>query len=299
MAALNPSVNMTHLTLDHHLREYFGKLDSIYCGEAVPASISTSFDDLDWTLGGGLARGALTIVAGRPGTGKTLFSLQVAEQAARQACGVLFFSPLQSSSQIVNMLLACHSGRPILNWLNGRLGNPDWKSLTGAVGAIDAIRQSILIDDAPNPTIDQFRQTVTAATEFFQGHTRPSLGLVVVDSIHDMTEPTSINQWEGATIPKQLAAIARKHGVALLAAADVHPRVDRRQNRHPHVVDILGASAVEHASAAILMLYREVMSDAHSKQSDLLECSVVRNRYGPCRTIRMSLDERPLRIQPG
>jgi len=61
---------------------------------------STGVSELDRVLGGGLVRGAVVLVAGEPGTGKSTLVLDVAARAARQGQRVLYVSGEESAAQI-------------------------------------------------------------------------------------------------------------------------------------------------------------------------------------------------------
>ena len=66
--------------------------------DAAPR-VSTRISSLDRVLGGGLVLGAVTLVGGEPGIGKSTLLLQVAEQLSRQA-PVLYVSGEESPRQI-------------------------------------------------------------------------------------------------------------------------------------------------------------------------------------------------------
>jgi DNA repair protein RadA/Sms len=61
--------------------------------------VSTNIESLDRVLGGGLVPGAVTLVGGEPGIGKSTLLLQVAERLARNGL-VLYVSGEESPSQI-------------------------------------------------------------------------------------------------------------------------------------------------------------------------------------------------------
>ena len=63
-------------------------------------SRSTGVSELDRVLGGGLVRGAVALVAGEPGVGKSTLLLDVAAKAARQGQTVLYVSGEESAAQI-------------------------------------------------------------------------------------------------------------------------------------------------------------------------------------------------------
>ena len=59
---------------------------------------STGVSELDRVLGGGLVRGAVALVAGEPGVGKSTLLLDVAAKAARQGQTVLYVSGEESAA---------------------------------------------------------------------------------------------------------------------------------------------------------------------------------------------------------
>jgi len=61
---------------------------------------STGVGEFDRVLGGGLVRGAVVLVAGEPGIGKSTLLLDVAARAARQDQTVLYVSGEESAAQI-------------------------------------------------------------------------------------------------------------------------------------------------------------------------------------------------------
>ena len=61
---------------------------------------STGVSEFDRVLGGGLVRGAVVLVAGEPGIGKSTLLLDVAARAARQGQTVLYVSGEESAAQI-------------------------------------------------------------------------------------------------------------------------------------------------------------------------------------------------------
>ena len=64
----------------------------------VPRIDPTGVLNLDQILGGGLARGALVIIMGAPGSGKTILANQIAFSAAKQGRGALVLTALSEST---------------------------------------------------------------------------------------------------------------------------------------------------------------------------------------------------------
>jgi DNA repair protein RadA/Sms len=61
---------------------------------------ATGVDELDRVLGGGIVRGAVVLLAGEPGVGKSTLLLDVASRAAQQARTVLYVTGEESASQV-------------------------------------------------------------------------------------------------------------------------------------------------------------------------------------------------------
>lgn len=71
----------------------------------IIARRSTGIPNLDVVLGGGLLQRGLTMVLGAPGTGKTVFTQQVASHFSRQGLRTAFFTTLsESTDQLVSQL---------------------------------------------------------------------------------------------------------------------------------------------------------------------------------------------------
>jgi len=72
-------------------------------GEIEPDSASTwatGVDELDRVLGGGLVSGAVVLLAGEPGVGKSTLLLDVASRAAQHARTVLYVTGEESTGQV-------------------------------------------------------------------------------------------------------------------------------------------------------------------------------------------------------
>ena len=113
-------------------------------GEVDPAAAqarSTGVAELDRVLGGGLVPGAVVLVAGEPGVGKSTLLLDVAGRAAGSGHTVLYVSAEESASQI--RLRADRIGA-----VHPRLLVTSETDLAQVLGQIDATNPDLLVVDS-------------------------------------------------------------------------------------------------------------------------------------------------------
>ena len=111
----------------------------------------TGVGELDRVLGGGLVPGAVVLLAGEPGVGKSTLLLSVAAQAAREGSPTLYVSGEESAAQV-----RLRAGR------TGDLDPHLWLAAENDLGAvlahIDAVQPGLLV-------VDSVQTIATAAAE--------------------------------------------------------------------------------------------------------------------------------------
>lgn len=97
--------------------------------------IPTCNPDLDEMLGGGLRQGELAIVAGRPGSGKSAWSLGYASDAAASGRRVGFISLEMRAPELADRLLSRATGMPLKLIRSGNVDDSDeirqWRQIVG------------------------------------------------------------------------------------------------------------------------------------------------------------------------
>ncbi|CAB4619301.1 MAG: DNA repair protein RadA [Actinobacteria bacterium] len=109
----------------------------IESAKATPSGVG----ELDRVLGGGLVEGAVVLVAGEPGVGKSTLLLEVAAQAARAGGTVLYITGEESTAQV-----RLRAGR--INALADSLYLAAESDLSALVAHIDAVNPTLLIVDS-------------------------------------------------------------------------------------------------------------------------------------------------------
>lgn len=95
------------------IREYIPRLAIEPDGKGPKRCIPTGLASLDLNIGGGLNRGAMTVLAGRPSMGKTSLGLQFAIAAVKAGVNALFVSVEMTPVEIAARFLAIATATPL------------------------------------------------------------------------------------------------------------------------------------------------------------------------------------------
>jgi DNA repair protein RadA/Sms len=104
-------------------------------------SRSTGIDELDRVLGGGLVAGAVVLLAGEPGAGKSTLCLELAARAARDGAPTLYVTGEESAAQV--RLRAERTGG-----LDPHLWLAAETDLSAVLGHVDAVKPGLLVVDS-------------------------------------------------------------------------------------------------------------------------------------------------------
>lgn len=169
--------------------EYLGQKDDF---------INTGFTAFDEWMGG-LGRGWLYIVAGRPSVGKTAKALQMGVGIAQQNAGeVLIWSQEMKRNQLLNRMLSPVSGVNS-NRIRRKLLEPwELEKLEAAYDTLESL--PLHIEDAKNVTIEEVRAT---ARQIKRKHGR--IGAIMVDYLTIM----KIQQRKGETRSQAVGHVTR------------------------------------------------------------------------------------------
>ncbi|MDK4804922.1 MAG: DnaB-like helicase C-terminal domain-containing protein [Novosphingobium aromaticivorans] len=213
-------------------------------------------------LCGPLEPKSLTIVAGRPGMGKTAFSSSYALGAARSGHGVLFVSLEMSRDQLAHRMLAdvafddADNRVPYSAIQKRNLSR--WQRET-----VNAVAKYIA--GLPLHIVDAAAMTVGRLDALVRSHKRKmaargqKLDLVIVDYLQ-LLHPTSrkASTYEAISeVSRMLKQIAKAHDVAVMALAQLSRSVEQRPDKRPMLSDLRDSGQIEQDADAVLFLYRE------------------------------------------
>lgn len=202
----------------------------------------------------------LIILAARPGMGKTACALSYAIGAARGGHGVLFISLEMSSTELGARMAAdiCFDGQ----------GGVPFSAINGG-GDIsrDNLRRVKQAQeeaaDLPLRIIDVGSITIGRVGMMVRRHARrmaaagQKLELVVVDYLQLVRPDHRASAYEAVSeVSRGLKAIAKTHGVAIMALAQLSREVEKRPDKMPQLSDLRDSGQIEQDADAVMFLMR-------------------------------------------
>ncbi|KKU89070.1 MAG: Replicative DNA helicase [Microgenomates group bacterium GW2011_GWF2_47_9] len=261
------------IPLKNVLAESFDRLDELHKKSGALRGVATGFTDLDNTLAG-FQDSNLIILAARPGTGKTAFSLNIAQYASVVGkVPVGFFSLEMSKEELVDRLLVAQADIDAWRLKTGKLTSADFEKLSEAMGVLaDA---PLYIDDTPGISVLEMR---TKARRLKSEH---NVGLIVVDYLQLMRGRNLENRvQEVAEISQGLKNLARELKVPVLSLSQLSRAVEHRGGAQPQLSDLRESGSIEQDADVVMFLYREDSEDFSS-----VKLNVAKHRNGALRTI--------------
>lgn len=213
----------------------------------------------------------LTVIAARPGHGKTALACQIASNVSEHS-NVLLFSLEMSKEELKNRFLAQETGRSIKHL---KMVKPEL--LRAANERIK--KKRILVDDTNGLDIGQL---MSRAVDFSR---QGNLSLVVVDYLQIITiGKQGLKAELVSEITQKLKALARRINCPVLALAQMNRSFDGRvadnPQAEPFMSDIADSSGVEKCADCVICL--------HKPHDDLVRAFVLKNRNGAAKNFSLT-----------
>lgn len=247
--------------------------------------IGTGLKDLD-DMTGGYQRGDMSILAARPGMGKTSRAVGSALHAAiREQTGVVIYSYEMSKEQMVQRMLAHEATVNLKHLLRGGLTSDEYVALAHTAGVLD--KAPIWVEDRGDLSVMQVR----AMTRRLKRQ-RPELGLVILDYIQLMggSGDEENRNRELSIISRSLKLMAKELDVHVMALSQLSREPDKRADHRPHLSDLRESGALEQDADLVMFLFRperymtpaEIAKEGADGKAEII---VAKQRNGPVGTI--------------
>lgn len=239
-----------------------------------------------------LMPGQLLTVAGRSGSGKTAFGMQtvysvLAQMEERGDEGVICIFSAEMDGESLMLREACAIEK-ISYWLvqTGSCTKQQYARLDERLTQMGSRR--VYIDESPAPTLEHMLEQLKALTD--EGH---KIALMLFDYTelageYDRDESKRVNK-----ISRGLAAIAKRFACPVLTLSQLNRDIEARSDKTPSMRDLMHGG--ERDAACIVVLVRPWSYDKASPR-ELINCHVVKNRFGKQGDVTLGFDETSLRF---
>jgi replicative DNA helicase len=285
--------------------------DLLSASEDKDLCVPIGLADFDRTTSGGLRRGELAVIGGRPSMGKSALALVIARRVARAGHGVLVFSlEMQRRDCLRRMATdACWSKELSVSYQAARAGKlNDRERRAYEHGARTLADLPLLIEESSGLLLADIASGTRRTAERLERDGK-RLSLVIIDHIGFLT-PTSRYKGnrvhEVSEITAGLQRLAKAEHVVVLALHQLNREVEGRDNKRPTLSDLRDSGSVEQDADIILFPYRAAyylermkFDDREQEQERLgklerlrtvLELNIAKQRNGPSQTIELFCD---------
>lgn len=218
-------------------------------------TVKTGLRDLD-QLTGGLTKGNLIIIAGRPSSGKSSLGMQIAEHVANTE-PVKIFSMEMTGIEIGARMLNYHAS---------------------VVGQSEAVRHisnlQFNVDPSSAITLSHIRAKCREMKR------KAGLSLIVVDYLQLMRGEGENRNQEIGFLSRGLKNIAKDFDIPVIALSQLSRKVEERVDKRPLMSDLRDSGEIEQDADMVIFVYREDMYHQGTPLEGMAEIICRKNRNG-------------------
>ena len=257
--------------------------------------VPTGVIDLD-RMTSGLQAGDMVVLAARPSMGKTSFAVNIAEHVAlHEQLPVAIFSMEMGAAQLAVRIVGSIGRINQGNLRTGKLTDEEWSRLSEA---IESLRQvSLHIDETPGLTPSELRANARRLAR-----SCGKLGLIVVDYLQLMSGSGSGTSGDNRAtelgeISRGLKMLAKELQCPVIALSQLNRSVEQRTDKRPMMSDLRESGAIEQDADIIMFIYRDDYYNKDSKEPNVAEVIIGKQRNGPTGTVKLYFQKNQTRFE--
>lgn len=262
------------VALEELLGPTMEEIDAIAAHGGLAKGVPTGYHDLD-EVTTGLHPGQLTLIAARPGVGKTVMACDVLRACSiRHGLPSVMFSLEMSKSEIVMRLLAAEAKVRLADMRAGRMTDDDWIRLASRLS--DLSSAPLYIDDSPNLTLTEIRSKARRLKQ------RNGLRLLVVDYLQLMSSGRRYEsrQQEVSDLSRGLKLLAKELEIPIVALSQLNRGPEQRLDKKPMLADLRDSGSLEQDADIVLLLHRPDGFNPDDPRAGEVEVTIAKNRAG-------------------
>jgi len=237
-------------------------------------------------------KGRLTVIAGRPGMGKSTLAGNIAEANAtgdNQIPALVMTMEMPHEEQASRFVASM--GRVESEFLRSpkAFANPDdqWPKLAAGV---TMFKDSLIdIDYCPGTDANQLRSKIRSWCRMQPVYQERGDALVVIDYLGLIKLSGASNRvHELGAVTKMLKTLAGELGIAIILLHQLNRGLEQRPDKRPQMSDLRDSGEIEEDADTIVFIYRDEVYKEDSPEKGIAEILVRKNRGGSLGQIRCS-----------
>ena len=240
--------------------------------------LTTGYSELD-KLTGGFSGGQLIVIAGRPGSGKTAFCLNMASRIAIESKRPILIFSLEMQKEELGVRLLTSEAKVDNNRIKQSLLNQ--QDMTHLILAADRLYETqLVIDDKPNITVNEIRAKSRRVMS-----EKNDLALIIIDYMQLVEGPEDIPRSDRyniiSDVSRSLKYLAKELNVPVIALSQLSRKIEDRNDRRPLLSDLRESGAIEQDADIVAFIHRNYIYTKNEDERNTAELLIRKHRNGP------------------
>lgn len=221
----------------------------------------------------------MTLICGRPASGKTALAISLMLEYARNKQKGIFFSVEMSEDQLSNRMLAQTSSIPLSAIQAGDIQERAMGKLEEGMKELEELSPYIDIITG-NATTDSILEEVRDSEPDY----------IVIDYLQLLSSSLTLSDRtkEVAQVSIEIKRIAVKYKIPVIGICQLSRAVESRVDKHPMLSDLRESGQLEQDASIVVGVYREAYYNPETENKTLMEVGIVKNRNGPLSNLKFN-----------
>ena len=227
---------------------------------------------------GGKSPGEVTVIGGRPGSGKSALICNSILADAKQGIPVLLIEKEMAVQDLMERFIAIDAGIPITNLRQGLLNQQSVELVYKTLGQIK--EYPIYIDT-------NYRNTdlYTLEATIRRYKLMHDVQIVYLDYIQLLSERGNDQTHELGRISKMFRIVSNELGICSIILSQLNRMVEYREDKRPQMSDLRQSGNLEEDADFVIGLYRDEYYNKETKFKNMMEFIILKARNGPVGTV--------------
>ena len=248
----------------------------------IDPGLGTGYPDLDDAIGG-LRPGELVVIGARPGIGKSVLGLCIADYLSTHLeLPGLFASLEMRQEELTHRRIAATATVPLTHLTRHTVTDADWNQISRAHQRLTT--SQLRVDDTPGVSQAQVRGRLRG-----MARTGCAARFLIADYLGIFAAPKADSRQQAvAELARGFKLIAREYGIPVVLLAQLNRSPEGRSDRHPVMSDLRESGEIEAAADIVILLHREDAYERESPRAGEIDLIIAKNRQGPLCTVTLT-----------